>query len=103
MANAKSVPEVLQELWELLKAYAEQETLDPLKGLGRNIGMGLGGALAISLGTFLLAMSVLRLLQKFDVFDEAWSWVPYIVTFAFLGAVIGLLGTGIKRELEKNR
>jgi hypothetical protein len=103
VANAKSVPEVLQELWELLKVYAQQETLDPLKGLGRNIGMGLGGALAISMGTFLLALSVLRLLQRFSVFDEAWSWVPYIATFGFLGMVIAMLGMGIRREVEKNR
>ena len=64
--NPKSIPEVVQDLWELLKSYAQQETIDPLKGLGRYLGFGIGGAAALSLGIFFLAMSALRVLQTRD-------------------------------------
>ena len=40
----KSIPQVASELWEMSTAYAKQETIDPLKGVGRFVGMGGGGA-----------------------------------------------------------
>ena len=34
------MPEVATELWSLTKDYARQETVDPLKGVGRYFGYG---------------------------------------------------------------
>ena len=31
----KSIPEVVNELWVLTREYAKQETIEPLKGVGR--------------------------------------------------------------------
>ena len=68
----------LQDLWDLLVAYAKQETIDPLRNLGRYLGFGLAGMALLTLGTFFLAMSLLRALQTMigGVFDGFWSWVP---------------------------
>ena len=54
--DAKSIPEVASELWELTLAYARQEPIDPLRGLGRFLGFGgvalmIGPALLSDIGT----------------------------------------------------
>jgi len=87
----KAVPQILQELWELLKAYARQETVDPLKGLGRFLGFGIAGALLVGLGGLFLALSLLRLLQRFEVFTGTWSWAPYFIVLLALVLAIALI------------
>ena len=83
-----SVPETVQELKELLVAYAKQETLDPLRNLGRFLGYGLGAVVLFCIGTLFLALAALRAMQTQtgDVFVGFWSWVPYVVV------VLGLVG-----------
>ena len=44
----KSFQETIQELWELLKGYARQETVEPLKNLGRRIGFGIAASVGRS-------------------------------------------------------
>jgi len=90
--SLKNVPETLQDLWELLVAYAKQETVDPLRNLGRYLGFGLAGMALLTLGTFFLAMSLLRFLQTMlgGFFDGFWSWVPYVIVVVLLGGVIAL-------------
>ena len=90
--SLKNVPETLQDLKDLLISYAKQETVDPLKSLGRYLGFGLGGSALISLGSFFLALSLLRALQTQtgDVFATTWSFVPYLIVVVVLGAVIAL-------------
>ena len=91
----KSVSDIARELWELAQAYAKQETVDPLKNLGRYLGFGLGGSLSISLGAGMLAFGLLRLLQGVDWFDDGWSFVPYLVVVLLLGLTIGLIARSI--------
>ena len=49
-AKQKSLGEVVSDIVELLKAYAKQETLGPLKRLGRYLGFGIGGSVLIATG-----------------------------------------------------
>jgi len=86
--EAKSIPEVASELWELAVAYARQETIDPLKGLGRFLGYGVGGAIALGIGVSLLLLSGLRALQTetSTTFTGNLSWAPYLIAVA-----VGLL------------
>jgi hypothetical protein len=90
--SAKNVPDTVQELWDLLVAYAKQETVDPLRNLGRFVGYGLAGMALLTLGTFLLGLALLRFIQTMtgDWADGFWSWVPYLPTVVFYGAVIGV-------------
>jgi Putative Actinobacterial Holin-X, holin superfamily III len=80
------------ELKDLVVGYAKQETVDPLKTLGRYLGFGFAGSAAIGLGLFLLLLALLRGLQQIEFFNEpgeatggAYSWAPYFIT--------GLVGT----------
>lgn len=77
--EAASVGEVL----DLVKDYAKQETLGPLKGAGRWLALGSLGAVSLGLGLVLVLLGLLRLLQtEFEVFDGAFSWVPYVIILA---------------------
>ena len=96
MASSKSISEIVQDLWDLLVAYARQETIDPLRNIGRYLAFGVGGMLVITLGVFLLGLSGLRALQTQtgDVFAGFWSWVPYVIVAVVLG---GLVAVAISR------
>jgi hypothetical protein len=84
---------------ELVKAYAKQETLGPLKGAGRWLAFGAAGSLLLGLGLFLLLLGGLRFLQtKFDTtFDGAWSWAPYLIVAAVAAVVLGVAFSRVKQ------
>lgn len=90
MAGSRPVPEVVRDLWDLLVAYTRQETLQPLRNIGRYLFFGVGGMIVITTGVFLLCMSALRALQTQTngVFDGAWSWVPYLVVALVVSGLV---------------
>jgi hypothetical protein len=99
----KSLPTLATELWDLVRAYAKQETVEPLKGLGRSVGFGLLGALSIGTGVVLLAVAVLRALQTEtgDTFDGNWSWVPYLIVLVLCSVVTVLALKGTSKRKRK--
>lgn len=82
----KSIPQVFTELWEMLVAYGKQETVEPLKGLGRYLVFGVAAAVFGSLGILLLTLGGVRALQTHN--DEHlngnWNWVPYAAGLVLL-------------------
>ena len=101
--ESKSMPEVANELWGLTKDYARQETIDPLKGVGRYLAYGAAGALLGSLGVILLMLSLLRALQTEtgDTFDGNWSWAPYMIVLVVAGTVAAYAFSRISRAPGK--
>jgi hypothetical protein len=81
----------VKDLWQLVVAYFKQETIDPIKGLGRYVGFGLAGSLAVGLGGVMLVLGLLRLLQEEtgDAFDGNWSFVPYVITLVAAALAAG--------------
>ena len=97
-AQPKSTTETLSDLKDLLVDYAKQETITPLKGLGRYLGLGIPGAVLVSLGLVFLALSGLRAMQtETSVFDGRWSWAPYLIVLVGLAVAIALAVAAIKR------
>lgn len=86
-SRSRSGPQQVTEIWELIVAYTKQETVDPLKSLGRYLAWGLGGALLLGIGGIFLTLAALRALQTETdtTFTGHWSWAPYGIV------VIGLL------------
>lgn len=97
----KSVPEVATELWALTKTYFRQETVDPLKGVGRYLAFGMLGSLTLGIGVILLMLAGLRALQTEtgSTFTGNWSWVPYLIVL--LGGTV-LIGLAISRIGKKS-
>lgn len=80
-----SIPELAGELKELVVTYVKQETVEPIKGLGRFIGFGVAGSFLVAVSGVLLTLGVVRLLQEEtgDALDGNLSFVPYV------GAAVG--------------
>ena len=81
----------------MLRAYAVQETVGPLRGLGRYLLFGLAGALAVSVSIVLAALALIRVLQsETTVFGANWSFVPHLAGAAVLVVAIVLLARAIR-------
>ena len=105
----KALPALAGELWQLVVAYFKQETIGPLKGLGRFVAMGAAGSVILSVGLVLLMLAGLRALQtEFGTpFDGDWSFVPYLITLIVSGVIAGLaaraIGSHKRRAARKAR
>jgi hypothetical protein len=100
----KSLPGEAQDLFQLVIAYAKQETTEPIKNLGRFIKFGVAGALLSSLGAVLLLLGGLRLLQTEtgDTFDGNWNFVPYVVVLVVGGVIAGGAVRSISRGQRRD-
>ena len=89
----KSGGDARRDAIALVIAYVKQETLDPLKQLGRFVLFGVTGSLAIAVGTVLLLVAALRVLQtETGAFHGNLSWLPYLIVAFLAMAVMGLAG-----------
>jgi hypothetical protein len=80
----------------MVVAYAKQETLGPLRGLGRFVAFGVSGSIALTVGLVFLLVALLRLLQTEtgSTFQGHLTWLPYLIT---AGAALGVLGLSVWR------
>jgi hypothetical protein len=80
------------DAFQLTVDYLKQETIQPLKGLGRFLYMGIAGSFFLAFGILLILLGVLRLLQTETgtALTGDWSWVPYAAVVVLGLAVIGV-------------
>ena len=80
------------ELVELVLDYAKQETLGPIRGLGRFVLFGILGSTFLAIGLAVLLLAGLRALQHETgtTFAGNWSWAPYLITAGAAVTVAGL-------------
>lgn len=92
-----------QEIQQMLVSYAKQETLDPLKALANYLKWGVIGALSIFIGSFFMALGVLRLMQSLEPFaGSSWaSALPYVITMAVLLLFLVLIFSGLTRSKKR--
>jgi predicted cobalt transporter CbtA len=96
----KSLPALAAELWDLVRAYAKQETVEPMKGLARSAAFGVAGSVFLAIGLVLLLVGGLRALQTETgtTFDGNWSWAPYLIALAGAGVVLALVARGMGKR-----
>lgn len=99
----KSLPSLAAELWDLVRAYARQETVEPLKGLGRFVAFGVAGSVMLGTGIVLLVLGGLRALQTEtgDAFDGNLSWAPYLIALVVSGGVGALAASRISKRAAR--
>jgi len=80
------------ETVSVIRRYVIQETVAPLRQLGRRLAFGVAGALLIAIGAVIALVGLLRALQTETgrTFAGHWSFAPYLLTAA--AAVIALVG-----------
>jgi hypothetical protein len=77
------------DAFQLTVDYLKQETIDPLRGLGRFLYMGILGSVFLAFGILLILIGILRLLQTEtgSALTGDLSWVPYAVV-VLLGIIV---------------
>jgi len=106
MAEDDSSPQKsLAEIFELTKAYAKQETVDPIKGLGKFVGFGIGAAVLGALSIGLLVVGILRVLQTEtgEHLTGKLTWVPYLITLVITLIVMAIAVSAIARKKGTDR
>lgn len=93
--NSKKQPDTkpgdIGEAFGLVKAYAKQETIDPLRAVGGYLKFAVPGALLLAIGWLFLLVGLLRVLQtELHAFDHGWSFAPYFIVLA-VGALVAYL------------
>jgi hypothetical protein len=89
MPEPREIPQIATELVDMSRDYLRQETIEPAKRLGKVAGMGIGGAMVISLGAFLLAWGLYYgLVRIFAEFVNESRW--WVVLSRFLVALIAV-------------
>jgi hypothetical protein len=93
-----------QQAIALIIDYVKQETLDPVKGLGRYVLFGVVGAVALSIGLAVLTVGLLRLLQgeTGSTFTGNLSWVPYVICMVVVVLIAYLAVRAISRGQTPN-
>ena len=93
MTDPKELPQQVSDLIELTKQYLRQETLDPLRRIGKLVVLAIAAALLVSLGVVLLAMGFHGFLV--DALPEGQWWEPVpaaIVAVVFCLAAVMVAG-----------
>ena len=101
MANTDSLSTDARELVDLVVGYAKQETLDPIKKLGKTIALGIVGAVAVGLGVVFLSLGALRAMQsETETFEDNLTFLPYVIAMGVLliGAGVAWKGLGPGKE-----
>jgi uncharacterized membrane protein len=93
----KGIGTHLNELVGLVIAYARQETVDPIKSLGRFVAWGVAGAVLIAAGGALLTLTAVRVVQTETGrhLTGNLTWVPYLGGVLLAGAGAGWAVTRI--------
>jgi cytochrome c biogenesis protein CcdA len=105
VANDTAGGSTVTELKDLLVAYAQQETVDPVKALGRYLGFGIAGSALLSLAGIFVSLGLLRLLQTETgaTFTGNLSWAPYLLVLAAVAVGLLLVMLAIRRAQRANR
>lgn len=96
--DAKGVRRSGSDALRLTVAYVKQETLQPLRALGRFVLFGTVGSIFLAVGLVLLLVASLRILQtETGEFHGDLSWVPYAIVAVMAVVIMALAAWRIVR------
>ncbi len=93
------VVDATSSAWQLVVNYAKQETLEPLKGLGRYLIFAVAAGVLGTAAALFWILAVLRVLQDEtgSTFHGHLSWLPYMITIVVALMIAGVTGWRILR------
>ena len=99
----KSVSTLVNELAGMVIAYVKQETVVPLKALGRFVAFGVAGAVLLAVGGGMLTLAAVRAAQSETGrhLTGNLTWVPYVAGILVAGAGAGLAASRIGSKGRK--
>lgn len=88
------------DIVDFVKAYAKQETLGPLKGVGAWLAYGAAAALLLGIGLVLMLVGLLRLLQAewTRSASGSLSWLAYLITLLVAIVIVVLAISRVKKS-----
>lgn len=97
MSDPRELPQQVTDLIELAKRYLRQETVDPLKSIGRSVARALLALLFLGVGAVLLALGLHGFLGDL-LPDGSWNaagaaLITAVVALAAAAMVAGRLRT----------
>ena len=87
-------------LFDSVKQYARQETLEPIKGAVRWVAVGTLAALCLGLALVFSALGILRLSQDLGgtTLDGSWSFLHYFITLSIVAILVAVTFSRVSRR-----
>ena len=102
--RGNSIQRDLEEIKDLAVKYIKEETIQPVKDLGRFVAWGAAGSLLVGFGCTLVLFGALRFLQEqFKVLDGTLSFIPYLIVAALAALMIAFTVWRIMSGTAKRR
>jgi len=102
--RSNSIQRDLEEIKDLAVKYIKEETIQPVKDLGRFVAWGTAGSLLVGVGCTLILFGSLRFLQEqFKVLDGTLSFIPYLIVAALAALMIAFTVWRIMSGTAKRR
>jgi hypothetical protein len=97
--GGKPVGTLLNEFVSLVVQYAKEQTVDPIRGLGRYLVFGLIGAFLVAIGGGLATLATIRLIQAEtgNHLRGSLTWAAYTGGFIVAGVGAGWAALRIRR------
>ena len=88
------------DLFDSVKQYARQETLEPIKGAVRWVAVGILAALCLGLALVFTALGILRLSQDLGgtTLDGSWSFLHYFITLSIVAILVAVTFSRVSRR-----
>jgi hypothetical protein len=98
MAGTTELPQLVSDFVDMSKEYLLQETVEPVKDLGRFAGYVIGASIVFAVGAVLLAIAGTRGIIYLLPDGSNWSALGYILGALAIGLVIGAMVALAGRE-----
>ena len=101
MTDHKELPQQVADLVELTKQYLRQETVDPLRRIGRSVARALTAALLVGLGAVMLSMGLHRFLTEVLPDGQWWTSAAAALVAVVFGLAAAIVATRLRTGNEQ--
>ena len=91
MPDPREIPQLASELLQMSREYLREQTIEPLKRLGKHAGMGFGGALVLSMGSVFLTLALYGGLKVWLPEGEWWIVLARFATGMAAASMAGII------------